>query len=84
MTNIPLMNTSKQNTLGVWMVIASLCCLVTSLSADNSGLLRYTDNGKSITITGCDHPEDGVVEIPATINGKPVENIETGEVTTKD
>jgi len=57
------------------MVIAFLCFMANSLPAETFGLFTYTDEGKSITITS--YPKDavGAVEIPATINGKPVTSI---------
>ena len=62
--------------LGAWMVMAVLCSMVGSLTADTFGKFTYKDDGKSITITG--YPKDavGAVEIPATIKGKPVTSIE--------
>ena len=60
------------------MVMAVVCCMVNCLSADTFGRFEYKDEGKSITIGK--YPEDavGVVDIPATINGKPVTVIGDG------
>lgn len=65
----------KPKSLGVWMVIAVLCCMMNSLSAETSGLFTYKDSGKSITITRYPKDSVGAVEIPSTINDKPVTNI---------
>ena len=43
--------------------------------ADTFGLLTYTDNGTSITITGYPSNEVGALDIPASIVGKPVTSI---------
>ena len=54
------------------MVGAVLCCLVNFVTADTSGLFEYKEDGESITITSYPKGAFGAVEIPATINGKPV------------
>ena len=57
------------------MMLAVLCCMASPLSAETSGLFTYMDEGKSITITNCSKNAVGAVEIPATINDKPVTSI---------
>jgi hypothetical protein len=52
-----------------------LCLMVQTLSAATFGKFNYTDNGSSITITGCDSSAKGAIVIPATIIGKPVTSI---------
>ncbi|MBN2684376.1 MAG: leucine-rich repeat domain-containing protein [Pontiellaceae bacterium] len=44
--------------------------------ADTLDNLTYTNNGTSITITGYITETTGILNIPATINGKPVTSIE--------
>jgi len=46
-----------------------------TVSAAQFGNFTYTDNGTSITITGCTTLTSGSVTIPATISGKPVTEI---------
>ena len=48
-----------------------------SSSVNTSGVFNYTDNGTSIAITGCSVNAAGALEIPATINNKPVTSIVT-------
>ena len=69
---------TKKGWFGTWSFLAIVCCLTAPLSAQTTGTFgnfTYSDNGTSITIT--DYPEDAVgpVEIPSTINGKPVTGI---------
>ena len=55
----------------VWLnALAVVFFAGNTLSADTFGNFSYTDNGTSITITGC--TATGPVTIPDTINGKPV------------
>lgn len=46
-----------------------------SLLAGTFGPLTYTDTGNSITIDACANVPEGVVIIPPTIDGKPVDTI---------
>jgi len=57
------------------VIILVLCCLTNAMTAATFGLFTYTDNGTSITITGYSHEALGAVEIPTTIDGKPVVSI---------
>ncbi len=57
------------------MMLTVMCCMASPLSAETSGLFTYMDEGKSITITNCSKNAVGAVEIPATINDKPVTSI---------
>ena len=57
------------------MVMAGMCCMVGSLSAETFGRFEYKDEGESIRITSCSKDAVGAVEIPAAINGKPVTSI---------
>ena len=68
----------KRKSLGVWMVIAVLCCLANSLTADTSGIFTYEDKGECVTIIRCSGTAVGSIQIPATINGKPVTSIGDG------
>ncbi|MCX6880143.1 MAG: leucine-rich repeat protein, partial [Verrucomicrobia bacterium] len=52
-----------------------LCCMANPLVAAQFGDFTYTDNGTSITITDYPSTAVGVVEIPASIVGKPVTQI---------
>ena len=45
---------------------------MSSLSADVFDNFTYSDSGSYITITGCSKDVAGLVEIPSSINGKPV------------
>jgi len=45
-------------------------------SVNTSGLFNYTDTGTSIAITACSIDAAGALEIPATINNKPVTSID--------
>jgi len=69
------MRIKKQHSSIAWLVIAVLCCMLHTVSADTFGLFTYTDNGTSITITGYPSEESGAVNIPPTIVGKPVTQI---------
>jgi len=69
------MRTRKHNLLSAWMLIAASCCMLNALTADTSGLFTYSDNGSSIAITGYPRCAVGTIEIPSTINGKPVYDI---------
>ena len=53
---------------------SALCLMAQPLSAATFGPWEYTDNGTSITIDAYTGP-GGMVEIPATIIGKPVTSI---------
>jgi len=53
-------------------------CLLQPLTAGTLGALTYVDNGNSISITHCTQTATGAIEIPATINDKPVTDIGTG------
>jgi hypothetical protein len=60
----------------LWIkVILILCCLVNFVAAQTFGDFTYTDNGTSITINRYPTTAVGAVEIPATINDKPVTRI---------
>ena len=65
-----------------WSAPASISAMVyanqtTHLSGTYSALsFLYTDNGDSLAVTSCPAGLAGVVEIPVTINGKPVTRIE--------
>ncbi|MCX6872311.1 MAG: leucine-rich repeat protein, partial [Verrucomicrobia bacterium] len=52
-----------------------LCCMANPLWAAQFGDFTYTDNGTSITITDYPSTAVGVVDIPASIVGKPVTQI---------
>ena len=56
-------------------VLAMLCCMASTLSAETFENFTYTDNGTSITITGYPTAATGAVIIPATILEKPVTSI---------
>ncbi len=51
-----------------WTLLAILCCLVNAAVADVSGNFIYTDNGSSVSITGCVTAPVGAITIPATIH----------------
>ena len=56
-----------------WAISAALfCCGLGAVRAEQFGDFSYTDNGSTITITGYSDSGASAVEIPATINGKPV------------
>ena len=65
----------KPKSFRAWIVIAVLICQISALSAATSGLFTYEVNGDAIKITGYPNNAAGDVEIPATINGKPVTSI---------
>jgi hypothetical protein len=67
-------NEAKRQGFGVWLLVF-LACMFNGLSAATFGLFTYTDNGTFITITDFPTNASGAVEIPATINGKPVTSI---------
>ena len=55
--------------------MAILVCLAGTLPAAQSGDFRYTDDGAGITIVDYPTTAVGALNIPATINGKPVTRI---------
>ena len=69
------MNTMKPNSLRAWMVIAFLCFMANSLSAETSGPFTYEVDGDFITITGYQPQTDKEKAIPKTIKGKQVISI---------
>ena|GEM_PF-4694918 len=56
-------------------VCLAFVCPTASALADTSGNFNYTDNGTSITITGYVNAPTGALDIPPSINGKPVTSI---------
>jgi len=54
------------------VVAAALLFLTQFLQAGIFGNLSYIDTGASITITHCSQTATGILEIPATLDGKPV------------
>ncbi|MEO8615932.1 MAG: leucine-rich repeat domain-containing protein [Luteolibacter sp.] len=51
-----------------WRVLTLMACVMTVASADQSGDFTYTDDGASITITGCSSTAVGDVIVPDTID----------------
>jgi hypothetical protein len=56
-------------------IAVMLCLMANVLPAETFGKFTYTDNGTEITITDYPTAEVGEVEIPSSINGKPVTSI---------
>ena len=69
---------TKRGWFGAWSLLALVCYLAAPLSAATTGTFgnfTYSDNGTYITITSYPSTATGAVEIPSTINGKPVTKI---------
>ncbi len=58
-------------------VLISIVSLIMPLaaSAATNGVLTYTDDGTTVTITGCDDACPATLTIPTTIGGHPVTSI---------
>lgn len=67
---------NKETYCRVWIIINLwLISMVPALEAATFGLFTYTDDGTSITITDYPTSATGSVEIPASIDSKPVNAI---------
>jgi len=63
---------SSLRSFAIWIGFA---CATASLSAATFGNFNYLDNGTTITITGVVTKPVGALDIPTTINEKPVTGI---------
>lgn len=63
------------NKYRILFVCFHLCFSGFPAQAGTLGVLTYEINGSSVTITDCDTAADRVVDVPGTIEGKPVTSI---------
>lgn len=54
------------------LVLGAMLASASGAHADSNGVFTYTDDGASITITGCASGCSGSITVPSSINSKPV------------